>query len=152
MESSLNVIQTFHISGSHLTLTAIEIAQIDVQQSAGGPDFTFSSEPYCRRVSLSLPIITSFLFSPLFSRLTSICMSRFILGLLSISLDEGSSQLQTSRWETLRFATIAQTFAGDVGVLDERLLEDDGEVDESTELSNHGQEASVDDVTAESDV
>lgn len=40
MEGSLNVIQTFHMSGSHLTLTAIEIAQIDVQQLGGGAVFT----------------------------------------------------------------------------------------------------------------
>lgn len=78
-------------------------------------------------------------------------MSRFILGLLSISLDEGSSQLQTSRWETLRFVTIAQTFAGEVGVLDERPLGDDGEVDESIELSTYGQETSIDGGTAGSE-
>ena len=59
-------------------------------------------------------------------------MSRFILGLLSISLDEGRSQLRTSQWKTLHFTTIAQTFAGDVGVLDEKLLDNDGlgEVDD----------------------
>lgn len=37
MLGSLNVIQTFHISGSRLILTAIAIAQIDVQQSGGDP-------------------------------------------------------------------------------------------------------------------
>lgn len=81
-------------------------------------------------------------------------MSRFILGLLSISLDEGSSQLQTSRWEALRLATIVQTFAGDVGGLDERPLGDDGEVDESIELPNYGQPegTGVDGGTAGNDV
>lgn len=81
-------------------------------------------------------------------------MSRFILGLLSISLDEGSSQLPTSRWETLRFATITQTFAGDVCVLDERPVGDDGEVDESIEMSSYGQpgETGVDGDTVGNDV
>lgn len=64
-------------------------------------------------------------------------MSRFILGLLSISLDEGSSQLRTSQWKTLRFATIAETFAGDVAILsDEPMgehLDADGLVCEPTD-------------------
>lgn len=45
----------------------------------------------------------------------SLCMSRFILNLLAISLDEGSSQLRSSQWNTLHFATVAQSITGTFG-------------------------------------
>lgn len=57
-------------------------------------------------------------------------MSRFILGLLSISLDEGRSQLRTSQWKTLHFATIAETFAGDVAVLGDEPMGEHLDADE----------------------
>ena len=54
-------------------------------------------------------------------------MSRFILGLLAISLDGGSpaSDVRTSQWKTLRFATMVETFAGDVGVDSEDFSSED---------------------------
>lgn len=36
-------------------------------------------------------------------------MSRFILDLISISLDEVSSNIRTSQWKTLHFATIVES-------------------------------------------
>lgn len=45
----------------------------------------------------------------------SLCMSRFILNLLAVSLDEGSSQLRSSQWNTLRFATVAESITGTFG-------------------------------------
>lgn len=62
----------------------------------------------------------------------SLCMSRFILSLLAISLDEGSSQLRSSQWNTLHFATVAQSITGtfgrdlpDVASNDEPMSEED---------------------------
>lgn len=39
-------------------------------------------------------------------------MSRFILGLLAITLEDEASQLHTSQWETLRFPATVETIAG----------------------------------------
>lgn len=70
-------------------------------------------------------------------------MSRFILSLLSISLDEGSSQLRTSQWKTLRFATIAETFAGDVAVLGDESMGVPLDADELVGEPTDALEASV---------
>lgn len=41
-------------------------------------------------------------------------MSRFILSLLAVKLDECATQLCTSQWRTLRFATAVDTVAESV--------------------------------------
>ena len=48
-------------------------------------------------------------------RITSICMSRFILSLLAVKLDECATQLRSSQWRTLCFATVVETAAASVG-------------------------------------
>lgn len=54
----------------------------------------------------------------------SICMSRFILDLLAITLEDGSSQLRTSEWRTLRFASVVKTATEDLSAdLQESFLE-----------------------------
>lgn len=47
--------------------------------------------------------------------ITSICMSRFILDLLAITLDENSDGIRTSQWRTLSFATVVENIADDLG-------------------------------------
>lgn len=51
--------------------------------------------------------------SPIFDTLTSICMSRFILDLRALSLDNGSlsAHVHSSQWKTLRFATVVEDIA-----------------------------------------
>lgn len=39
------------------------------------------------------------------------CMSRFILGLLTISVD-GGSRIRTSQWKTVVFATVREEVGG----------------------------------------
>lgn len=41
-------------------------------------------------------------------------MSRFILNLHAVAADEGTSNIRTSQWRTVQFASIANGFAGDV--------------------------------------
>lgn len=48
---------------------------------------------------------------PIVDTITSVCMSRFILNLIVISLDEGSSYARSSQWKTLHFATVAESVA-----------------------------------------
>lgn len=62
--------------------------------------------------------VLSFLFCFVLTvahRITSICMSRFILGLLGITPENETIQVHTSRWGSLRFATAATTIAESIG-------------------------------------
>lgn len=38
-------------------------------------------------------------------------MSRFILHLLAVALDENNPHFRSSQWKTLRFATVVETMA-----------------------------------------
>lgn len=69
------------------------------------PTALLSNSTYLAMVALASAV-------PIVDTITSICMSRFILGLLAISLDERNCQARSSQWETLRFATIAVSIAG----------------------------------------
>ena len=56
-------------------------------------------------------------------------MSRFILGLLALTLNDEDNHMPTSQWGTVRFATVAATLAGDVDTdLPEGISMDDGDV------------------------
>lgn len=51
---------------------------------------------------------------PVVDVISSICMSRFILGLLALTLSDEDTHMGTSQWGTVKFATVAATLAGDV--------------------------------------
>lgn len=56
-------------------------------------------------------------------------MSRFILDLLAITLDEHSDGIRTSQWRTLSFATVVENIADDLGGdLCDNCTDDTGEV------------------------
>lgn len=61
-------------------------------------------------------------------------MSRFILGLLAITLEDEASQLHTSQWKTLRFPTTVETIAGTLAVdLTDHVLENTDELSGETQ-------------------
>lgn len=61
-------------------------------------------------------------------------MSRFILGLLALTLNDEDNHMDTSQWGTVKFATVAATLAGDLetDVPDGVNMDDDDVADPDT--------------------
>lgn len=41
-------------------------------------------------------------------------MSRFILNLLAVALDDGSAHIRTSQWRSIQFSPVAETMGADL--------------------------------------